>query len=146
MARLQGGQDAFEPGQRVVGVEGLGVGDALVADPAAVFPVAVLGADAGIVETGRDRVHVLGLAVVVLEHVAEAAVQHARLALGQAGGMVAGLQPPSAGLGADQLDLGVLDERIEHARRVRSRRRRRRRPCRAAGRAAPGTAGGSRGR
>ena len=61
----------------VVGVEGLGVGDALVADPADVLPVAVLGPDARVVQPRRDRVDVLGLAVVVLEDVAEAAVQDA---------------------------------------------------------------------
>ena len=63
---------------------------------------------------------VLGLAVLVLKHVAEAAVEDARLALGQARGVLAGFEPAAAGLGADQLDLGVLDERIKHARRVRA--------------------------
>ena len=51
-----------------------------VADAAAVFPVAVLGPDAGVVQARGDRVHVAGLAVVILHHVAETAVQHARLA------------------------------------------------------------------
>ena len=90
VARFQGGEDAFELGEGVIGLERLGVGDALVADPAAVFPVAVLGADAGVVEPGRDRVDVLGLAVVVLEDVAEAAVEDAGLALRQARRVLAG--------------------------------------------------------
>ena len=59
VARFEGGQDAFAAGGGVVGVEGLGVGDALVADAAGVLPVAVLGADAGVVEAGGDRVDVL---------------------------------------------------------------------------------------
>ena len=108
-------------GGGVVGVEGLGVGDALVADPAAVLPVAVLGADAGVVEPGGDRVDVLGLAVVVLEDVAEAAVEDAGPAL--ASGSTAcspAVGPAAARLGADQLDLGVVDERIEHPRGVRA--------------------------
>ena len=63
---------------------------------------------------------VLGLAVVVLEDIAEAAVQHAGPALGQARGVFAGLEPSAAGLGADQLDLGVVDERGEHPRGVRA--------------------------
>ena len=59
VARLERGQDAFVPGGDVVGVEGLGVGDALVADAAEVFPVAVLGPDARIIQARRDRVDVL---------------------------------------------------------------------------------------
>ena len=62
---------------------------------------------------------VVGLAVVVLEDVAEAAVEHARAPLGEAGGVLAGGRPPAAGLGADQLDRLVLDERVEHPGGVR---------------------------
>ena len=61
---------------------------------------------------------VAGLAVVVLHHVAEAAVEHAGLAVAERGGVVAGLRAAAAGLDADELDLVVLDERIEHAGRV----------------------------
>ena len=90
----------------------------LVAGPADVFPEAVLGADAGIIEPRRDRVDVQGLAVLVLQDVAEAAVQDAGPALGKAGGVLAGLEPAPARLGADQRDLGIVDERGEHPRRV----------------------------
>src|SRR5262249_3371374 len=101
VARLQRGEGPPVPRPRVVGLERLGIGHAHIADPAAVLPEAVLGADAGIVEAGGDRVHVLGLAVVVLEHIAEAAVEDARTTLRQAGGVLAGTRAPAPGLGAD---------------------------------------------
>ena len=87
-------------------------------DPAGVFPIAVLRAGAGIVEPGRNAVHVAGLAVVVLQHVAVAAVQHAGPAEAERGGMVAGLVGSSARLDAHQLHRLVGHERIEHAGRV----------------------------
>src|SRR5262245_64329161 len=62
----------------------------------------------------------LSLPVLILEYITEAAVQHAGLALGQACGVLAGLQPTPAGFGPDQLDLGILDEREEDSRSVRS--------------------------
>ena len=92
-------------GGDVVGGQGLGVGDRLVAGPAEFFPEAVLGPDAGIIEARRDRVDVERLAVLILQDVAEAAVQDAGPALGKAGGVLAGLEPAPARLGADQLDL-----------------------------------------
>ena len=51
-----------------------------VLDAAGVLPVGVLGADAGVVEAGGAGVDVGGLAVVVLQDVAQRAVQHAGLA------------------------------------------------------------------
>ena len=72
----------------------------------------------GIVQAGGDRVDVGGLAVVVLQDVAEAAVQHAGAAEAERGGVVARLVGAAAGLDAHQLDARVVDERIEHAGRV----------------------------
>ena len=78
---FQRGQDAFAAGQRVERGQRVVVAAVGVRDAAGVFPVAVLGADAGVVEAGGDRVDVARLAVVVLHHVAVAAVQHAGLAV-----------------------------------------------------------------
>src|SRR5436309_3430584 len=60
----------------------------------------------------------LASAVVVLQDVAERAVQHARLAEAQGGGVLSSSFAASAGLDADQLDRGVVHERIEQAGRV----------------------------
>ena len=82
--------------------------------------VRVLGADARVVEAGRDRVGLQDLAVLVLHQVAAHAVHDARHAAPDRG---------AAGrLDADQLGVGV-DEPGEDAR-SRSSRRRRRRPRR----------------
>ena len=83
-----------------------------------IFPIAVLGPDAGIIQAGRDAVHVARLAVFVLHHVAVAAVQHAGRTVRQRRGMIAWLRRSAAGFDADQFDFFVLDERIKHARRV----------------------------
>ena len=67
-----GAAEAMERGERLV------VGDADVFGAADVLQVGVLGADAGVVEAGRDRVRLDDLAVVVLQQVGAVAVQHAR--------------------------------------------------------------------
>ena len=103
---------------------------------AGVFPIAVLGADAGIVEPGRDRMHVARLAVFVLHHVAEAAVQHAGLAVRQRRGVIARLVRAAAGFDADQLDARCARRTDRTCRPRCCRRRRRPRPRPAAGRVA----------
>ena len=51
--RFQGRQDPFEAGTLVKALQGVVVADAGVVHPAAVLPVAVFGADAGIIEARR---------------------------------------------------------------------------------------------
>ena len=51
---FDGGQDAFELRQRLKSGESFVVADVDVAHSAGVFPIAVLRADAGIVEAGGD--------------------------------------------------------------------------------------------
>ena len=68
---FEGGEDAFELGEQLEGFERFGVGDADVLDAAGVLPVRVLGADAGVIQAGAERMDVGGLAVVVLQDVAE---------------------------------------------------------------------------
>ena len=72
----------------------------------------VLGADARVVEPGRDRVRVGDLAVLVGEHERAGAVQHRDAARAEAG--------RARRLDADEPDLGVVDEAGEHADRVRA--------------------------
>src|SRR5262245_19989630 len=79
---FHGGEDAFALGQGVEAGESVAVFAAGVGDAAGVFPVAVFGADAGIVETGGNGVNVARLAVFVLHDVAVAAVQNAGQAVG----------------------------------------------------------------
>jgi len=86
---FEGGDDAFGSGEQREGDESLIVGDTGVCDSFGVFPVGVLGADAGVVEPGRAGVDRGGLAIGVLQDVAEAAVEDAGVAEGERGGVVA---------------------------------------------------------
>ena len=100
-------------GGDVVGVQCFGIGDGFVAGAADFLPVTVFGADAGIIEPGRDRVHGRRLAVLVLQHVAIASVEHARLALRKAGGVLACLRSSAAGLCPHERDVSVVSERAK---------------------------------
>ena len=75
----------------VEGRERLVVGDGDVLGAAGILEPGVLGADAGIIEAGRDRVRLDDLAVLVLQQIGAVAVQHAGRAGGQRGGVLAGV-------------------------------------------------------
>src|SRR5262245_45526275 len=57
VGRFQGGDDPLQPAADTEAFQGPGVVYARVPDAALVLPVAVLRADAGIVEPGRDRMY-----------------------------------------------------------------------------------------
>src|SRR4051794_30457501 len=94
---FEGRQNAFAAGERVESGEGIFVEAIRVTNAAAVFPVAVFGADARIVEAGRHRVHVAGLAVIILHDVAIAAMEDAGLAVTERSGVVARFIAATAG-------------------------------------------------
>ena len=80
----------------------------------------MLGADARVVEAGRDRVRLDRLAVVVLQQVAAGAVQDAGAAALDRGRVPLGVDPVAGRLVAVELHVGVVEERVEDADRVRS--------------------------
>ena len=143
VGRLERRDDPLPDARQVERRERLGVGDGLVGGPAGVLQVGVLGADARVVETGRDGVRLEHLPVGVGQHVGARAVQH-RDAPVREGGRVAVLV--AAGLGAPERDPGVVEEGVEERRWRWIRRRRRRRRRRAAGPRARGSARAPRGR
>ena len=100
----------------------------------------MLRADARVVEAGRDRVGLDGLAVLVLEHEGAGAVQHAALAGDDGRGVPAGLDAVAAGLEAVDRDVLVVEERGEQADRVGAAADAGRDRVRAARRTARGTA------
>ena len=118
MGALDGGDDALGAGEQRHRVHRLGVADRPVRRSAGLVQPGMFGADAGVVEAGRDGVRLDGLAVVVLEQVGPGAVQHADLAGADRGRMPAGLEPVAAGLEPVQPDIGVPDEGGEQADRV----------------------------
>ena len=115
---LEGRNDAFEPAQAVEGVEGLFVGDGAVLGQALVVEVGVLGADAGVVEAGGDRVADGDLAVVVLQQVRLVAVEDTDLAAADAGRVFPARDAIPGRLAADELHARLADERCEDAHGV----------------------------
>src|SRR6185295_11539099 len=94
------------------------VADRLVRDPPRVTEVAVLGADAGVVEARRDRVRLRDLSGLALENVALAALEHPDLAGGERGAVLPGLDPTPGRLDADHPHAAVVEERVEEPHRV----------------------------
>ena len=120
----------------------LGVGDRAVLARPDVAQVGVLGADAGVVEAGRDRVRLDGLAVLVLQDVG-AARRAARPARRREmrGGVLAGLDALAAGLEADRARTAASSmNAVEDADRVGAAADAGERRRRAGGRRARGTA------
>ena len=93
----------------------------VVAHAAAVLEKGVLGADAGVVQTRPKRCACSAICPCgVLQHVRVRAVQDARSAGGQRGGVVAEPRAAPAGFDADQLDRRIVEERGERADRIRA--------------------------
>lgn len=117
---LDRGDDALRAREQAQGLHGRVVGDRAVLAAAAVLEVGVLGADARVVQTGRDRVRLGDLALLVLEDVGPRTVQDAGLARGQRGRVLAGLDAVPGGLAADEAYVRVGDEGVEEADGVRA--------------------------
>ena len=114
MRRLERRNDAFDPRAELEGVEGLLVGCRHVGDAAAITKPGVLGADAGIVEAGGDRMTFEDLAVAVLQEVCPVAMQHARPpAIHRRGVAVFDLEAVTAGFDAVNPDLAIVEEGME---------------------------------
>ena len=77
VGRLQRRDDPFQAAELAEALEGALVVDRDVLGPAGRLEEAVLGADARVVQAGRDAVRPEDLAVAVLEHHRARAVQHA---------------------------------------------------------------------
>jgi hypothetical protein len=114
---LERAQDALGAGQALERGQRVGVGARHVAGAPAVLPVGVLGADARIVEAGRDRVRLGDLAdlraLAVREHVRLRAVQDADAAGAERGGVARGLDAVARRLDTDEVHALVGDERRE---------------------------------
>src|SRR5439155_4164265 len=115
MARLERGNDALQAAQLVESLQSGCVLNREVPGAARVLQVAVLGADARIVQARRDTVSVGDLALLVLQDVAARAMEDAWFARDQGSGVIAQPQAAARGLDADQLDGWVLHESVGHA-------------------------------
>ena len=92
MRGLERRNDAFELAAQLEGLERLLVGRRDIVHPPHVMEPGMFGADARIVEAGRDRMRFGDLAVVVHEQIGAVAMQHAGPAAGDRGRMLAAAQ------------------------------------------------------
>ena len=83
MCGLQGRQNSLGPSQGFDSRQGVAILTGRVLDPPSVFPVAVLGPDAGIIQAGRDRMDVQVWPSSILQDIAVAAMQNTRLTIRQ---------------------------------------------------------------
>src|SRR5215208_3358765 len=116
--RLEGRDDSFAAAERLERLQRFAVGDADKRGAAGFLEVRKLRSDAGIVETGRDGVRLLHLAEFVLQDIRARTMQDANSARAERRRVAATFDAVPGGLHADELDLTVLDERIEDPHRV----------------------------
>ena len=120
VARFERGDDALEAAEGVEGGDCLVVVDRRVLGAARVVEEAVFGSDAGVVESGGDRVGVDDIAVGRLEEQGLRAVEDAEAPAVDRRGVFARRKALPARLHADELHLRVVEEPGEEADRVRA--------------------------
>ncbi len=96
MRRLKGRDDAFELAAKLECRHRFVVSRREELHPAHVMQPGMLGADAGIIEAGGDRMRLLDLAIVVHQEIGAIAMQHARSAAGDRGRVLAALEPKTS--------------------------------------------------
>src|SRR5450631_2621528 len=107
MRRFQRGNDALDAATFTERRERFGVSDRNVIGTAAVLEPRVFGADAWVVESGRDRMRLDDLPVRILQQVGAIAVQHAWPAGGERRRMAPRFDAITRGLDPDQLDVAM---------------------------------------
>src|ERR1019366_2307324 len=88
MRRLERRNYSFQFGAKLKGVERLGIARGEISNPPGFLQPGVFGADAWIVEPGRDRMSFLDLPVGVHQQIGAVAMQHAGPAAGERGGVL----------------------------------------------------------
>ena len=116
--RLERRDDAFELGQELEGLERFVIGRRQEGDAAEIGEPRMLGADARVVEPGRDRVRLVDLPVLVHQQIGAVAVQHARPSAGNGGRVLAAVDAVSGSLDPVDLDLRLVEEGMEQAHGV----------------------------
>src|SRR5262245_15620242 len=110
---LERGEDALEAREEAEGLEGFLVGHRGVLGPARVLQPGVLGADPGVVQARGDRVRGPNLAVLVLDHIRQAPVEHPGDACRERRPVAPAPEARPGRLDADQPHLGVIEKRME---------------------------------
>ena len=118
MAGFQGGDDAFQLGAELEHFHRLIIRRGDVFGALGIVQEGVFRADAGIVQTGGDGMSVDDLPVIILQEIGLVAVEDARLAAFQRGGVLTGFDAVAGRLDADQAHFLILDEGMEEAHRI----------------------------
>ena len=120
MAGFERGDDAFGTAEELEGFQCFLVGNRGVFDALHILEPGVFGADAGIVEACADRMTLGNLAVVVLQQIGFVAVEHAGEAAEEAGRVFVAVEAVTCRLHAEHLHVGIVEEGVEQAERVRA--------------------------
>jgi hypothetical protein len=115
---FEGGDDAFDFGERAEGGKGFVVCGVVIVDAAGVAVVAVFWANCGVVEAGGDGVGELDLAVRVREEPGFGALEDSEFAALEARGMTASHDAVAAGFDAGHFDGFVIYEGMEKSNGV----------------------------
>src|SRR5690606_32546889 len=120
MTRFERGNDPLCAAERLESFQRLFVSDRDITSAADIMQPGVLWAYAGIIQPGRNRMRFDHLTVLVLQHKRARTVQDAFPTSGNRGRMQSAVQSMTAGFDADQLDILVPHEWVEHTDGVRA--------------------------
>ncbi|KAH3670515.1 hypothetical protein OGAPHI_001030 [Ogataea philodendri] len=120
MRRLERRNDTLVLRKQTEPFQGLRVGSSNKLHTAQVLPGRKLGSNTRIVQSGRNRVSVVDLAVRVLQNVRLDSVENTRLSGSQRGRVSVCVQSVSSSLDSQKLDAAVFLERREHTGGVRA--------------------------
>jgi len=115
MGGFQGRNDPFMTGQLLEGIQGFLIGDGDVFGTPGGGQMGVLRADRGEVQTRRDGVGLLNLAVFILHQVGVHAEEDPLGAMAQRRAMFATFDAVATGLDTDQAHAGIINEIGKHA-------------------------------
>src|SRR5699024_2275514 len=111
MAGFQRRDDSLRAAEELEALQRLLVSDGGEGAATGILEPAQLRTDAGIIQTGRDRVCLDDLPVVVLQDVAPRSVKDAFLALDERGGVLVSIQPVASRLDPGDRHIRLRDER-----------------------------------
>ncbi len=121
MGRFERGNQTFGARQGHERLQAGRVVDGVILGAAQILEIGMLRPHAGVVESGGDGIHRIGLALLhYLQQIGTKAVQRAGLAVGERGRMLAGLATDARGLYAHQTHARIIDEAGKNTHRVRS--------------------------
>src|SRR5579863_582556 len=109
MGRFKRRNDAFRAGQLPGCRQRFRIRGRSVFGAVTVMQPGVLGADGGVIQTGRNRVRQRNLAIGILKHIAMCPMQHAGRAARESRGVFAQPAAAPSGLDSDQLHVFVTD-------------------------------------